>query len=75
MRMNPLYFLLRMNWSSARMRTFDFALASLSLGYGLWVGSTLLVWIGVAAVMLSLFNPMGRIQRGLASFRKTNGRG
>jgi hypothetical protein len=75
MRLNPLFFLLRMNWSSGRMRAFDLAIALLSLGYGLWSGSQLLIWVGVGAVILSLINPMGRIQRGLASFRKPAGRG
>jgi len=75
MRLNPLSFLLRMNWSSGRMRAFDLAIALLSLGYGFWSGNQLLIWIGVAAVVLSVINPMGRIQKGLASFRKPAGRG
>jgi hypothetical protein len=46
-----------------------------ALVYGLMSGTPLLIWIGVAAIALSLLNPMGRIQRGLARFVKPAGRG
>jgi hypothetical protein len=65
MKMNPLRALLRINWSSRGMRIFDIVLAFAALGYGLYEGSELLIWVGAAAVALSLINPMGRIQRGL----------
>lgn len=68
MRMTPLKALLRINWSSRRLRIFDLSLALGALGYGLYDGSALLIWVGVAAVALSLINPMGRVQRGLRGF-------
>jgi len=73
MRMNPLAALLRINWSAPRLRAFDLLLALGALGYGAYQGSALLIWVGVAAVSLSLLNPMGRVQRGLARFRKPSG--
>jgi len=75
MKMNPLGALLRINWSSRGLRIFDLFLAFAALGYGLYEGSELLIWIGVAAVALSLINPMGRIQRGLSRFVRPAGRG
>lgn len=68
MKINPIKGLLRINWSSRGLRIFDLFLAVAALGYGLYEGSQLLIWIGVAAVALSLLNPMGRIQRGLNRF-------
>lgn len=65
--------LLRLNWSSRPARIVDLSLAAAALGYGFYDGSRLLIWIGIAAVALSLLNPMGRIQRGLARFRKPAG--
>lgn len=73
MRLNPLSMFLRMNWSSSRMRAFDLIVALLTLVYGVWSGNQIVLWIGVAAVIMSLINPMGRIQKGLASFRKPAG--
>lgn len=74
MKMNPLSTLLRINWSGARLRVLDLALSVAALVYGLMSGTPLLIWIGVAAIALSLLNPMGRIQRGLARFVKPAGR-
>lgn len=73
--MNPLKTLLKINWSSSRLRVLDFLLAFCALGYGLYHGSEFLIWVGVSAVILSLINPMGRIQRGLKGFirRKREG--
>jgi hypothetical protein len=73
MRMNPLSALLRINWSAPGLRAFDLLLALAALGYGLLDGSPLMIGIGVAAIALSLLNPMGRVQRGLAKFRKPAG--
>lgn len=75
MRMNPLSVLLQINWSGRGLRALDLLLALSALGYGLFMGDRLLIWVGVAAVLLSLLNPMGRLQRGLARFRKPAGRG
>ena len=74
MRMNPLKGLLRINWSARGLRIFDLVLALGALGYGIYKGSELLVWIGVAAVVLSLINPMGLIQKGLRGFVRPSGR-
>lgn len=68
MRLNPLAGLLRINWSGRGLRILDLSLALGALGYGFYQGSALLIWCGVAAVALSLINPMGRIQRGLRGF-------
>lgn len=73
MKMNPISTLLRINWSAPGLRAFDLILALGALGYGLYEGSALLVSVGVAAVVLSVLNPMGRVQRGLAKFRKPAG--
>ncbi len=73
MKMNPLATLLRINWSAPGLRAFDLILALGALGYGVYEGSALLVSVGAAAVVLSLLNPMGRVQRGLARFRKPAG--
>ena len=75
MRMNPLFVLLRINWSSRGLRIFDLSLALAALVYGVYDGSPLLIWAGVAAVGLSLLNPMGRIQRGLGRFIRPARRG
>jgi hypothetical protein len=75
MRMNPLKGLLRINWSSRGLRIFDLALALGALGYGVYIGSELLIWVGVAAVVLSLLNPMGRIQKGVRGFVRPSRRG
>jgi hypothetical protein len=64
-RRNPLVALLRINWSSPAARTVDLSLAVSALGYGVYDGSPLLIWAGLAAIGLSLLNPMGRLQRGL----------
>ena len=74
MRLNPLRGLLRINWSSRTLRIIDLSLALSALGYGLYQGSALLIWCGVAAVAFSLINPMGRIQRGLRGFVRPAGR-
>lgn len=75
MKMNPLGALLQINWSGRGMRLLDLAFAIGLLVYGVVSGSQLLLWAGVASVALSLLNPMGRLQRGLARFRKPAGRG
>lgn len=75
MKMNPLTSLLRVNWSSGRMRLFDLGIAIATLLYGLVVWNTLVIWIGMAAIILSLINPMGRIQKGLSGFVKPARRG
>jgi len=74
MKLNPIKGLLRINWSSRGLRAFDIALAVAALGYGLYKESEILIWIGVAAIVLSLINPMGLIQRGLGSFIRPAGK-
>lgn len=74
MRLNPIRGLLRIDWSSLGMRSFDVLLALAALGYGLFDGSELLIRIGVMALVLSFFNPMGRIQRGLKRLIGPSGR-
>jgi len=70
MKMNPISALLRINWSGRGMRLLDLAFAGGILFYGVFTGSQFFIWFGVVSVVLSLINPMGRIQRGLASLRK-----
>jgi hypothetical protein len=73
MKMNPITALLRIDWSGPKLRALDLALALGALGYGLYDGSRLLIWFGALAVFFSLLNPMGRLQRGLARFRRPAG--
>jgi hypothetical protein len=70
MKMNPIGPLLRINWSGRGMRLIDLVFAVGLLVYGLFIESQFLIWAGVASVVLSLLNPMGRLQRGLSGFRK-----
>jgi hypothetical protein len=74
MKMNPIGIILRINWSGRGMRILDLVFATGLLIYGVVTGVQLLIWLGVASVALSLINPMGRLQRGLARFRKPAGR-
>ncbi len=73
--MNPLKALLRTDWSSPRMRVLDLILAMGTLLYGYATQEPVLIWLGIGAVLLSLLNPMGRLQRWLRGFVRTPGGG
>ena len=70
MRMNPLGSLMKMNWSSSKMRALDYGLAVATMILGLATGSQWVFWIGVAGVALAFLNPMGRLQGGVRGFIK-----
>jgi len=70
MSMNPITGLFRINWSSRKMRSLDLSLAIGALLYGLYDGSEILIWIGLAAIVFSILNPMGRLQKGVKGFVK-----
>lgn len=71
--MKPFQALLRVDWSSPRMRAIDLSFALGTLLYALLTGHEILVWVGLAAVLLSVLNPMGRVQRWLRGFVRAPG--
>lgn len=70
MKMNPIKLLLTIDWNARSLRIFDFLLAGLAIAIGLYLDSQIWFWGGVFGFVLSLINPMGRLQKGLFKFRK-----
>ena len=69
MKKTPLAAVLSVNWSNPAFRIFDFSLAIGAIVYGWWFDVPLDLWCGVAGLVFSLINPMGRLQKLLAGFR------
>lgn len=46
-----------------KYRSFDFFLAFSSIAIGLWMGSHLWFWVGVAGIGLAAWNPALRLQK------------
>jgi hypothetical protein len=69
--MNPFLSLLRIDWSAPRLRLFDFGLAVATVAFGLVFDSAIALWAGVAGLALAIVNPMGRMQKFMAGFRRS----
>lgn len=46
-----------------KYRSFDFFLAFSSIAIGLWMGSHLWFWVGVAGIGMAILNPALRLQK------------
>lgn len=62
MRLFLLTALMAVDWGAPRRRALDFALALSSIGLGVMLEATMLIWGGVAGFALALVNPMARLQ-------------
>lgn len=60
--------LMRIDWSSPKARSFDFILAMVGLLAGIMMQDGLMIGLGMAAFLVAVLNPMGRLQRVLRRF-------
>ena len=70
MSMNPFKALFKIDWSGRKMRMLDISLAVVGIIVGLAIGSEFWTWVGVAALVMSILNPMGRLQKGVSGFKR-----
>jgi len=63
------------DWNSPRAKAFDYVLSAATVGYGLYVGSMLVVAVGLAGFAATAYGLNGRIVRGVQGVvRRRTGR-
>ena len=63
------------DWNSPKLKAFDYALAAVTVGYGLYLGSPLVVGVGVVGAVATFWGLNARIVRAVqgAVRRRTRG--